>query len=257
MQLTGPGVWGEPANRPEAIAVLRRAVELGIDFIDTADAYGPNLNEELIREALHPYAAGLVIATKAGLVRTGPSKWSPLGRPDYLRQQCETSLRRLRVERIDLFQLHRIDPTVPAADQFGLLRDLQKEGKVRFVGLSEVNVAEVEAARRIVPIVTVQNRYNLADRQSDPLLEYCTREKIGFIPWFPLATGKLAKAGGPVARVAERLGAQPAQVALAWLLRKSPIMLPSPGTSSVNHLEENAAGALLELSDAMMKEIES
>jgi pyridoxine 4-dehydrogenase len=257
MQLTGPGVWGEPANRPEAIAVLRRAVELGIDFIDTADAYGPNVNEELIREALHPYAAGLVIATKAGLVRTGPSKWSPLGRPDYLRQQCETSLRRLRVERIDLFQLHRIDPTVPAADQFGLLRDLEKEGKVRYVGLSEVNVAEVEAARRIVPIATVQNRYNLADRQSEPLLEYCTREKIGFIPWFPLATGKLAKAGGPVARVAERLGAQPAQVALAWLLRKSPIMLPIPGTSSVKHLEENTAGALLELSNAMMKELES
>ena len=255
MQLTGPGVWGEPANRPEAIAVLRRAIELGIDFIDTADAYGPNVNEELIREALHPYPAGLVIATKAGLVRTGPSKWSPLGRPDYLRQQCETSLRRLKVERIDLFQLHRIDPTVPAEDQFGLLRDLQKEGKVRYVGLSEVTVAEVEAARRIVPIATVQNRYNLADRQSEPLLEYCTREKIGFIPWFPLATGKLAKAGGPVARVAEQLGAQPAQVALAWLLRKSPIMLPIPGTSSVKHLEENAAGALLELSDAMMKEL--
>ena len=256
MQLTGPGVWGEPANRLEAKAVLRRTIELGIDFIDTADAYGPNVNEELIREALHPYPAGLVIATKAGLVRTGPSKWAPLGRPDYLRQQCETSLRRLRVERIDLFQLHRIDPTVPADDQFGLLRDLQKEGKVRHVGLSEVNVAEVQAARRIVPIATVQNRYNLADRQSEPLLEYCTREKIGFIPWFPLATGKLAKPGGPVARAAERLGAQPAQVALAWLLRKSPIMLPIPGTSSVKHLEENAAGARLELSDGMMKEIE-
>ena len=258
MQLTGPGVWGEPADRAEAIAVLRRTVELGIDFIDTADSYGPYVSEELIREALYPYPVRLVIATKAGLLRTGPDQWVPLGRPEYLRQECEMSLRRLGVERIDLFQLHRIDPTVPAEDQFGLLRDLQKEGKVRHVGLSEVNVAQIEAARRIVPIVTVQNRYNLADRSSEAVLNYCTRENIGFIPWFPLATGNLAKARqqNALARVAEQLGARPAQVALAWLLRKSPVMLPIPGTSKVKHLEENTAAALLDLDDSMMQELE-
>jgi aryl-alcohol dehydrogenase-like predicted oxidoreductase len=258
MQITGRGVWGEPADRPEAIAVLRRAVELGINFIDTADSYGPYVSEELIREALHPYPAGLVIATKAGLARTGPNRWVPLGRPEYLRQECEMSLRRLRVERIDLFQLHRIDPAVPADDQFGLLRDLQKEGKISQVGLSEVSVAEIEAARRIVPIASVQNRYNLADRHSEAVLTYCTREKIGFIPWFPLATGKLVKATQQkaLARVAEQLGAQPGQVALAWLLARSPVMLPIPGTSKVKHLEENTAAALLKLDDSMMKELE-
>ncbi len=256
MQLTGPGVWGEPTDRAEAVAVLRRAVELGINLIDTADSYGPYVSEELIREALHPYPAGLVIATKAGLARTGPSDWIPLGRPEYLRQECEMSLRRLGVERIDLFQLHRIDPKVPADDQFELLNDLQQEAKVRHVGLSEVGVAEIKAARRIVPIATVQNQYNLVYRNSADVLDYCTHEKIGFIPWFPLATGDLAKPGGALARVAKRLGAKPAQVALAWLLKKSPVMLPIPGTSKVKHLEENAAAALIELDDSIMEELE-
>src|SRR6266550_1792135 len=256
MRLTGPGVWGEPADRTEAIAVLRRAIELGINLIDTADSYGPYVSEELIREALHPYPAGLVIATKAGLARTGPGNWIPLGRPEYLRQECEMSLRRLGVERIDLFQLHRIDPKVSADDQFGLLRDLQNEGKVRHVGLSEVNVAEIEAARRIVPIATVQNHYNLAYRSSEDVLDYCTRENIGFIPFFPLATGHLAKSGGPLTRAAARLNAQPAQVALAWLLKKSPVILPIPGTSNVKHLEENTAAALLELDDSIVRELE-
>jgi len=256
MRLTGPGVWGEPADRTEAIAVLRRAIELGINLIDTADSYGPYVSEELIHEALHPYPAGLVIATKAGLARTGPGNWIPLGRPEYLRQECEMSLRRLGVERIDLFQLHRIDPKVSADDQFGLLRDLQSEGKVRHVGLSEVNVAEIEAALRIVPIATVQNQYNLVYRSSEDVLDYCTRENIGFIPFFPLATGDLAKSGGPLKRAAARLNAQPAQVALAWLLKKSPVMLPIPGTSKVKHLEENTAAALLELDDSIMDELE-
>jgi aryl-alcohol dehydrogenase-like predicted oxidoreductase len=256
MRLTGPGVWGEPADRTEAIAVLRRAIELGINLIDTADSYGPYVSEELIREALHPYPAGLVIATKAGLVRTGPGNWIPLGRPEYLRQECEMSLRRLRVERIDLFQLHRIDPKVSADDQFGLLRDLQSEGKVRHVGLSEVNVAEIEAARRIVPIATVQNQYNLVYRSSEDVLDYCTRENIGFIPFFPLATGDLVKSGGPLRRAAARLNAEPSQVALAWLLKKSPVMLPIPGTSKVKHLEENTAAALLKLDDSVMDELE-
>jgi pyridoxine 4-dehydrogenase len=255
MQLTGPGVWGEPADRAEAIAVLRRAVELGINLIDTADSYGPYVSEELIREALHPYPKGLVIATKAGLTRPGPRHWIPLGRPEYLRQECEMSLRRLGVERIDLFQLHRIDPKVPADDQFGALRDLQKEGKIRHVGLSEVNVAEIEAARRTVAIATVQNQYNLAYRNSEDVLDYCTRENIGFIPWFPLATGDLAKPHGVLVRIARQLDGQPAQVALAWLLKKSPVMLPIPGTSKVTHLEENVAAALLELDDSIMEEL--
>jgi aryl-alcohol dehydrogenase-like predicted oxidoreductase len=256
MQITGTGVWGEPKDRGEAIAVLRRTIELGINLIDTADSYGPYVSEQLIHDALHPYPAGLVIATKAGLARTGPNQWTPLGRPEYLRQECEMSLRRLGVERIDLFQLHRIDPKVPADEQFGLLKDLQKEGKVAHVGLSEVDVAQIQAARRIVPIATVQNRYNLVDRNSEAVLTYCTRENIGFIPWFPLATGELAKPGSTLARTAERLGAQPSQVALAWLLKKSPVMLPIPGTSKVKHLEENTKAALLELDDSVMKELE-
>jgi pyridoxine 4-dehydrogenase len=255
MQLTGPGVWGEPADRAQAIAVLRRAVELGINLIDTADSYGPYVSEELIREALHPYPKGLVVATKAGLARTGPRRWIPLGRPEYLRQECEMSLRRLGVERIDLFQLHRIDPKVPADDQFGVLRDLKNEGKIRHVGLSEVNVAEIEAARRIVTVATVQNQYNLAYRNSEDALEYCTRENIGFIPWFPLATGDLAKPHGALTRIARQLDAQPAQVALAWLLKKSPVMLPIPGTSKIKHLEENTAAALLDLDDSTMEEL--
>jgi pyridoxine 4-dehydrogenase len=257
MQLTGPGVWGEPADRAQALAVLRRAVELGINLIDTADSYGPYVSEELIREALHPYPKGLVIATKAGLARTGPGRWVPLGRPEYLLQECEMSLRRLGVEQIDLFQLHRIDPKVPADEQFGVLRDLQKEGKIRHVGLSEVHVPEIEAARRIVTVAAVQNQYNLAYRDSEDVLDYCTRENIGFIPWFPLATGDLAKPHGALTRIARELGAQPAQVALAWLLKKSPVMLPIPGTSKVKHLEENTAAALLYLDDSTMAELAS
>lgn len=256
MQLTGPGVWGEPRDRAEAVAVLRRSVQLGINFIDTADSYGPYVAEDLIREALYPYPAGLLVATKAGLLRTGPNVWVPLGRPEYLRQECEMSLRRLRLERIDLIQLHRIDPSVPAEDQFGLLRDLQKEGKVRFVGLSEVSVAETDAARRIVPIATVQNLYNLIERNSEDLLSYCTRERIGFIPWFPLATGNLTKPDSPLQRISERLNAKPAQIAIAWLLRKSPAMLPIPGTSKVKHLEENTSAALLDLDESIMEELE-
>jgi pyridoxine 4-dehydrogenase len=255
MQLTGPDVWGEPTDRAQAIAVLRRAVELGINLIDTADSYGPYVSEQLIREALHPYPKGLVIATKAGLARPGPSRWVPLGRPEYLRQECEMSLRRLGVERIDLFQLHRIDPKVPADDQFGVLRDLQKEGKVRHVGLSEVNIAEIEAARRVVSIATVQNQYNLAYRSSENVLNYCTRKNIGFIPWFPLATGGLAKPRGALVKIAKRLAATPAQIALAWLLKKSPVILPIPGTSKIKHLEENAAAALLNLDDSTMQEL--
>jgi aryl-alcohol dehydrogenase-like predicted oxidoreductase len=256
MQLTGPGVWGEPADRAEAIAVLHKTVDLGINLIDTADSYGPYVAEDLIREALYPYPAGVLIATKAGLLRTGPAAWVPCGRPEYLRQECEMSLRRLKVERIDLFQLHRVDPSVPAEDQYGLLRDLQKEGKVRYVGLSEVDVAQIEAARRIVPIVSVQNLYNLTNRKYEEVLGYCTREGIGFIPWFPLATGSLTKPGSVLERTAQQIGAQSSQVALAWLLKKSPVMLPIPGTSKVKHLEENTAAALLELDEAIMKELE-
>ena len=256
MQITGPGIWGEPADREEALRVLRRTVELGINLIDTANSYGPYVSEELIAEALHPYADGLVIATKAGLTRTGPNKWHPVGRPEYLRQECEMSLRRLKLDRIDLYQLHRIDPKVPAEEQFGLLKDLQTEGKIRHVGLSEVNVSEIEAARKVVPIATVQNRYNLVDRGSQAVLEYCEKHDIGFIPWFPLATGNLAKSGGPLADAAARAKAEPSQVALAWLLKKSPVMLPIPGTSKVKHLEQNTAAATLQLDDAVMQELE-
>jgi aryl-alcohol dehydrogenase-like predicted oxidoreductase len=250
MQLTGKGVWGPPRDRAEALRVLLRAIELGVDFIDTADSYGPYVSEELIAEALHPYPAGLVIATKAGLARTGPGEWHPLGRPEYLRQECEMSLRRLKVERIDLFQLHRIDPQVPAGEQFGLLRDLQKEGKVRYVGLSEVSVAEITAARKVVRIVSVQNLYNLQNRKAEGVVEYCEKEGIGFIPWFPIASGKLLDPDGPVARVAKEIGATASQVSLAWLLRRAKVMLPIPGTSSVAHLEENCGAGKVELTDA-------
>jgi pyridoxine 4-dehydrogenase len=257
MRLTGAGVWGEPANHGEAIAVLRRAVDLGIDLLDTADSYGPEVAERLIAEALHPYPSGLVIATKAGFQRPGPNVWVEDGRPEHLRSACEGSLRRLRLERIDLFQLHRIDPKVAIEDQIGALLDLQSAGKIRHIGLSEVSVRQIEAVRRLAPVVSVQNRYNLTDRKSEDVLDYCTRENLGFIPWFPLATGSLANPGGPLARVAETLGAQPAQVALAWLLRKSPVMLPIPGTSSVKHLEENTAAALLDLDEAVLEELGS
>ena len=258
MRLSGPGIWGPPEDRPEAIRVLRRAMELGVDFIDTADSYGPHVSEELIREALHPYPRGLVIATKAGLVRTGPSfggEWPRVGRPEYLRQECEMSLRRLGLERIDLFQLHRIDPKVPADEQFGLLRDLQREGKVRHVGLSEVNVDEIEAAQRIVPIVSVQNRYNLLDRQSEGVLDYCAGRGMAFIPWFPVAAGQLTASGGVVTEVARATGATAAQVSLAWLLRRSPAMLPIPGTSTVAHLEENCGAAMVKLTEDQLKRL--
>jgi len=256
MQLTGDGVWGEPEDHDEAIAVLRRAVELGINLIDTADSYGPEVTERLIAEALHPYPEGLLIATKAGFQRPGPNRWVEDGRPEHLRSAVEGSLRRLRLQRIDLLQLHRIDPKVPMEDQIGALVDLQHQGKIRHIGLSEVSVKQIEAVRRITPIVSVQNRYNLVDRNSEDVLEHCTQENIGFIPWFPLATGELAKHDGPLTRAAKRLKAQPAQVALAWLLHKSPVMLPIPGTSKVKHLEENTAAALIEIDASTMQELE-
>jgi pyridoxine 4-dehydrogenase len=257
MQLTGPGVWGPPADPEACIAVLRRAVELGVDIIDTADSYGPAVSEELIHQALHPYPPELLIATKAGLVRTGPNQWHPLGRPEYLRQQCELSLRRLGVEAIDLFQLHRVDPKVPAEDQFGVLAELRQEGKVRLVGLSEVDVPTIQAAQAIVPVASVQNRYNLLDRASEPVLTYCTEQGIAFIPWFPLANGALAQPGGALHQVAGQLGATPAQVALAWLLARSPVMVPIPGTASLAHLEENCRAALLELSDQQIAALDA
>jgi len=256
MQITGDGVWGEPADHSEAIAVLRRAVELGINLIDTADSYGPEVSERLVAEALYPYPDDLLIATKAGFQRPGPSQWVEDGRPEHLRSAVEGSLRRLRLQRIDLLQLHRIDPKVPMEDQISALIDLQRDGKIRHIGLSEVSVKQITAIGRITPIVSVQNRYNLVDRNSEEVLEYCTREKIGFIPWFPLATGELAKHDGPLMRAAKRLNAQPAQIALAWLLQKSPVMLPIPGTSKVKHLEENTAAALIELDDSTIEELD-
>ena len=255
MRITGKGIWGPPADHDEAIRVLRRCLDLGINLIDTADSYGPEVSEHLIAEALYPYPEGLVIATKAGLRRPGPDRWVEDGRPEYLRGQVEGSLRRLRLERIDLLQLHRIDPKVPVEDQIGALTRLQSEGKIRHLGLSEVSVEQLQVARGLAVIVSVQNLYNLADRKSEDVLDYCEREGIGFIPWFPLATGDLAAAGGPLARVAERLHATPSQVALAWLLHRSPVMLPIPGTSKVRHLEENAGAATLQLDEELVREL--
>jgi pyridoxine 4-dehydrogenase len=249
MQLTGEGVWGEPDDHDEAIAVLRRAVEEGVNFIDTADSYGPEVAEDLIHEALHPYSDDLVIATKAGLTRSGPGDWRPVGRPEYLRQQCEMSLRRLGLETIDLFQLHRIDAKVPLAEQVGELANLQKEGKVRHIGLSEVDVDQLKEAQKTATIVSVQNLFNLTKRDAEPLLEHSEANGIGFIPWFPLATGKLVEEGGPLAKIAAETGAEPSQLALAWLLKRSPVMLPIPGTSSVAHLDQNLGAAELELTD--------
>jgi pyridoxine 4-dehydrogenase len=249
MQLTGEGVWGPPKDHGEAIRVLRRAVELGVTFFDTADSYGPTVAEELLAEALHPYADDVVIATKAGLTRTGPGRWIPVGRPSYLRQQAELSLRRLGLDRIDLFQLHRIDSAVPLEEQVGELAELRDEGKIRHIGLSEVSVDQLRAAQAVAPIATVQNLFNYADRSAEPLLEVCAAEGIGFIPWFPLATGQLSGEGSPLADAAVEHGVSPAQLALAWLLRRSPVMLPIPGTSSVAHLEDNVAAAAIELSD--------
>jgi pyridoxine 4-dehydrogenase len=256
MRLTGPGIWGPPADPKGAVGVLRRAAELGVDLFDTADSYGPEVAEDLLRQALHPYD-GLTLATKAGLLRTGPNQWHPCGRPEYLRQQCELSLRRLGVERIDLFQLHRIDPAVPAADQFGLLAELVAEGKVAAVGLSEVGVEEIEAASSAVEVVSVQNRYNLVDRRSDDVLRYCTEQGIAFLPWAPVAAGRLAEPGGPVAETVERTGATPSQVALAWLLQRSSVMLPIPGTSSPEHLEENVRAAELTLDLDMVEKLDA
>jgi aryl-alcohol dehydrogenase-like predicted oxidoreductase len=249
MQLTGEGVWGDPRDPDEAVRVLRRAVELGVTFFDTADSYGPVVAEELLKEALHPYADDVVIATKAGLTRQGPGIWTPVGNPAYLRQQCELSLRRLGVETIDLFQLHRIDANVPAEDQVGELKKLQDEGKVRHIGLSEVSVEQLVEARKIATIATVQNLFNLANRDAEPLLDYCESNDIGFIPWFPLATGELSQEDGPLATAAKEHDATPSQLALAWLLKRSPVMLPIPGTSSVAHLESNTAAAGIELTD--------
>jgi pyridoxine 4-dehydrogenase len=256
MRITGPGIWDSPPDPEGARRLLRRVVELGVDFIDTADSYGPETSEQLIAEALHPYPAELVIATKGGLTRQGPGEWNPVGRPEYIRQCVELSLRRLRLERIDLYQLHRIDPKVPAEETLGALKDLQDAGKIRHVGLSEVTVEEIENAQKILPIVSVQNEYNIANRKSEAVLDYCTEHGLGFIPWFPVAAGDLAKPGGPLDAAAKRHGATVAQLALAWLLQRSPVILPIPGTSSIAHFEENLAAADLELGDDEWKALD-
>lgn len=255
MRITGPGIWGDPKDPAEARKLLRRVVDLGVNLIDTADSYGPETSELLIAEALHPYPKGLVIATKGGLTRGGPDDWAPVGRPEYLRQCVELSLRRLKVDRIDLYQLHRIDPKVPAAESLGALKDLQRAGKIRHIGLSEVSVQEIEHARKIVPIVSVQNLYNLENQKSAAVLDYCTKHNLGFIPWYPLASGDLARPGGALDRVATAHGASVPQLALAWLLQKSPVMLPIPGTSSVKHFEDNMGAAGIRLTDAEWADI--
>jgi pyridoxine 4-dehydrogenase len=255
MRITGRGVWGPPKDREESLRVLRRAVGLGVNLIDTAESYGPQVSEQLIADALHPYPDGLVIATKGGLDRPGPDQWVPNGRPERLREELDGSLKRLKLERIDLWQLHRIDPKVPADEQFDAIAELQRRGKIRHVGLSEVTVEEIEKARKFFPVVSVQNRYNLTDREWEPVLEHCEKENIAFIPWFPLATGKLAESGGVLAKIAVKRRAEPSQLALAWLLRRSPVMLPIPGTSKVAHLEENMAAVGIELSDDEMEQM--
>ena len=257
MRITGEGIWGEPKDRDEARRVLRRAVELGVNFIDTADAYGPEVSENIIAEALYPYNKDLVIATKGGLTRSGPNKWEPLGRPEYLRQCVEMSLRRLKLERIDLYQLHRIDPKVPVEETLGVLKDFQKEGKIRHIGLSEVSTDEIARAEKTVTVVSVQNQYNLSDRQHEKVLEYCEKQNLGFIPWFPVAAGKLTRPGGALDRAAQQHGVTVGQLSLAWLLFHSPVMLPIPGTSSVKHLEENVAAANVRLSAEEWKAIEN
>lgn len=256
MRITGPGIWGEPKDAHQARQVLRRAVELGVNLIDTADSYGPEVSERLIAEALFPYPQGLVIATKGGLTRQGPDQWLPVGRPEYLQQCVEMSLRRLRLDCIGLYQLHRIDPRVPFEETLGMLKKMQEAGKIRHVGLSEVTVEEVEQARKILPIVSVQNLYNLGNRQSEAVVDYCEQQKLGFIPWFPIAAGDLARPGGLLDAAAKRHGAKVSQLALAWLLQRSPVILPIPGTSSVEHLEENIAAAGLRLDPSEWREIE-
>lgn len=249
MRLTGPGIWGEPKDREGAKKILHQALDLGVNFIDTADSYGPNVSEELIAEALHPYPDGLVIGTKGGLVRDGPGQWRPYGRPEYLRQALEGSLKRLKLERIDLYQFHRPDPEVPLEESLGALIELREAGKIRHIGLSNVDARQLRRARELTPIVSVQNRYNLNDRASEPVLEACEADNLVFIPWFPLGSGDLAEADSPLAKVASRHQATPAQLALAWLLKRSPMMLVIPGTSSLDHLEENVRAAEIELSD--------
>jgi len=255
MRITGKGIWGEPADRDEALRVLRRLPELGVDFIDTADSYGPYVSEDLIHEALHPYD-GIVVATKGGFTRQGPDIWKAVGRPEYLRQCVLMSMRRLGVEHIDLWQLHRIDSKVPRDEQFGVIADMQREGLIRHAGLSEVSVSDIESAKQYFPVVSVQNMYNLVNRKHEAVLDYCEREGIAFIPWFPLGAGKLASEGTVLDRIAKRLGATPAQVALAWVLKRSPVMLPIPGTSRVTHLEENVAAAKLELTKEEFDELD-
>jgi aryl-alcohol dehydrogenase-like predicted oxidoreductase len=255
MRITGNGVWGDPRDRKGALATLRRAVELSVNFIDTADSYGPEVSENLIREALHPYA-GTVIATKGGLTRQGPGEWYPVGRGPYLQQCVQMSLRRLGVERIDLWQLHRIDPQTPREEQFEAIAAMRRDGYIRHVGLSEVSVADIEEAQQFFPVVTVQNQYNLVDRKSESVLDYCEARGIGFIPWFPLAAGDLAAPGSVLANIAKRLGATTSQVALAWTLKRSSVMLPIPGTSRADHLEENVAAADLVLSDGDFEELD-
>ncbi len=257
MRLTGEGIWGEPRDPEEAKRVLRRAVELGVNFIDTADSYGPDVSERLIGETLAPYGGGVVVATKAGLTRQGPNRWLPVGRPEYLQQQVEMSLRRLRTERIDLWQLHRIDPLVPVEESLVNIAEMQKAGKIRHVGLSEVKPAEIERARKVIDIVSVQNQYNLGDRRHEDVVDYCERNNIAFIPWFPVAAGKLAQPGGKLDDAAKRHGATVSQLSLAWLLHRSKVILPIPGTSSVEHLEQNVGAAAVELSDAEWKQIEA
>jgi pyridoxine 4-dehydrogenase len=256
MRITGKGIWGEPKDPEGARKVLQRAVELGVNFIDTADSYGPEVSERLIGEALAPYANGVVIATKAGLTRQGPDKWLPVGRPEYLQQEVEMSLRRLKLERIDLWQLHRIDAKVPVEESLGVIKKLQQQGKIRHVGLSEVKPHEIDQARKVIEIVSVQNQYNIGDRQHEDVVEYCEKNKIAFIPWFPVAGGKLVQPGGKLDAAAKKHGATVSQLSLAWLLHRSPVMLPIPGTSSVEHLEENVAAADVKLSAAEWKEIE-
>jgi aryl-alcohol dehydrogenase-like predicted oxidoreductase len=255
MRITGRGIWGEPANRTGALETLRRLPELGVNFIDTANSYGPDVSEQLIREALHPYQ-GLVIATKAGLVRTGPDAWHPLGRPEYLIQEAHRSAWKLGVERIDLWQLHRIDPRVPRDEQFDAIRQLQSSGIIRHAGLSEVSIEEIEAARKVFPVATVQNRFNLADRGSEDVLDYCEANGIGFIPWYPLAAGQLTQPGSILSQLASQKGVSPSQIALAWTLKRSPVILPIPGTSQVGHLEENVAAAGVELTDTEFRELD-
>ena len=257
MRITGEGIWGEPKDAALAKKVLQRAVELEVNFIDTADAYGPEVSERLIGEALAPYKKGVVIATKGGLTRQGPNVWKPVGRPEYLQQQVEMSLRRLKVERIDLWQLHRIDPAVPVEESLGAIKELQKAGKIRHVGLSEVKPHEIEQARKVIEIVSVQNLYNLGDRAHEDTLEYCEKHGIAFIPWFPVAAGKLAQPGGKLDKAAKLHGATVSQLSLAWLLHRSKVILPIPGTSSLDHLEENVGAANVHLSDAEWKEIEA